>query len=96
MSAANSTAREAAAAAVVEAWNAERPGTDDPDFWLGYAARSEQLADAYRALSRVTDDQALSMALQDAEAARREQAKADRKTAAVRAALDAARAGVSA
>lgn len=95
MSADNQAAREAAANAVVEAWHAERPGTDDPDFWLKHAAHDERLADAYRALNRVTHDQALSMALQDAEEARREKAKDERKNAATLAALAAVRAGVS-
>lgn len=76
--------RVAAAKAVVDTWDAwsdNRVATDDPDFWTKYADQDEAQADSYRALNRVTDDRALSMALQDAEEFRRERAKTFRRHA---------------
>lgn len=71
-------ARAEATKTVTDAWDdcvQGRPETNDPEFWAKYAAHDEALADAYRALNRLTDDRALSMALQDAEEFRRERAK---------------------
>ncbi len=76
--------RTAAAKAVVDTWDTwsdTRVATDAPDFWTKYADHDEAQADAYRALNQVTDDRALSMALQDAEEFRRERAKTFRRHA---------------
>lgn len=79
-------ARAEAAKTVTEVWHWDGPETTDPEFWAKFAAHDEALAAAYRALNRVTDDSALSMALQDAEEFRSEKAKDERRQAAAQAA----------